>query len=141
MTTIYEIGKYLGDNVTELTLGTNLFLGDMPNDPDVCAAVFETGGFSPSMTFTGSGVPQLVHPGVMVWVRHTSFETGRELVEKVWQKLSQIVNESLANEDAGTTLYQRVTPTGSAAMMRRDELRRVVFTANFETVKVLSEVV
>jgi hypothetical protein len=138
---VYEIGKYLSDNVSDLTLGTNLFLGDLPDQPDVSAAVFETTSVAPTMTFGGTGIPQMERPNVMVWVRHTSYSSGRAIAEKVWQKLSQIANESLTNEDAGTTLYQRVDPLGSPALMHRDEQRRVVFTINFETHKVLSTTV
>jgi hypothetical protein len=141
MSTVFEIGTFLGSNVAALTLGTNLFLGDLPDQPDVCVAVFETGGVEPTMTFSGTGIPQMERPGVMVWVRHTSYSSGRTLAESCWQELAQIANESLANADSGTTLYQRVDPQGSPALMSRDELRRLLFTMNFDTHKVLSSTV
>ncbi len=141
MSTVYEVGAYLNTNVSDLTIGTNLFLGDMPDTPDVCAAVFESTSAGPTMTFGGTGIPQLESPNVMLWVRHTSYATGRALMETCWQKLSQIANENLTNEDAASVLYQRVEPMASPVLMSRDDLRRVLFSANFETVKALSSTV
>ena len=45
-----EIGTYLAANVTAttLTLGTNLFLGRLPDTPNTCGAIFETGGLTPA---------------------------------------------------------------------------------------------
>jgi hypothetical protein len=39
-----------------LTLGGNLFLGQMPNAPDLCLAIVEYGGGPPTMTFGGGNV-------------------------------------------------------------------------------------
>jgi hypothetical protein len=43
-----EIGTYLVSTVTAqtLVLGTNLFLGRLPDTPDICVAVIETAGQS-----------------------------------------------------------------------------------------------
>ena len=44
-TVIDEIGTRLATAISG-TLGTNVFQGMMPPTPDVCAAVYETGGLS-----------------------------------------------------------------------------------------------
>jgi hypothetical protein len=53
-----EIGTYLAATVTDtaLTLGTNLFLGRLPDTPDTCVALFETGGLTPAETMGGSSL-------------------------------------------------------------------------------------
>jgi hypothetical protein len=141
MSTVYEVGTYLGTNVSGLTLGTNLFLGDMPEDPDICATVYESTSAGPIMTGGGTGVPQMEQPNVMLHVRHTSYATGRSLMETCWQTLSKIENENLTNESAANVLYLRVQPLGSPVLLARDEQRRTLFTVNFATVKALSTTV
>ena len=56
MATILEsIGDYLVTNSLG-TLGTNLFLGTLPESPDVCTAVFENSGTPPAFTMGTGGI-------------------------------------------------------------------------------------
>ena len=43
-----DVGTFMAANVTavSLTLGTNLFLGRLPESPDTCVAIYETAGSS-----------------------------------------------------------------------------------------------
>ena len=56
MATILEsIGDYLVTN-NHGTLGTNLFLGTLPESPDACVAVYENAGSSPTFTMGSGGI-------------------------------------------------------------------------------------
>lgn len=50
------------------TLGTSLMLGRMPDSPDVCVALFEDQGMSPSQVF-GTGVYGIDRPRLRVFTR------------------------------------------------------------------------
>jgi hypothetical protein len=50
------------------TLGTNLMLGRLPDDPDACVALFESTGMSPSHVM-GSSVAAIDRPRIRVVCR------------------------------------------------------------------------
>ena len=64
MPTILEsIGDYLqntssafGAHASQGTLGTTLFLGTLPESPDVCTAVYENSGTPPAFTMGSGGI-------------------------------------------------------------------------------------
>ena len=45
--TLVELGTKVAALIS-YTEGTNMFLGTLPSTPDVCAAVYETGGTAPT---------------------------------------------------------------------------------------------
>ena len=50
MTMLSDIGTKLAAasiSTQDLTLGTNLFLGRLPESPDTCVAIYQTGGLAP----------------------------------------------------------------------------------------------
>ena len=74
MALLTDVSTYLASTVTDATLvvGTNLFLGRLPEDPDTCVAIYETMGQSPDNTFGGSTVPVFENPRIQVVTRATA---------------------------------------------------------------------
>jgi len=61
-----DVGTYMAANVTDvtLTLGTNLFLGRLPESPDTCVAIYETAGTAPTDVFGANTAPPIENAGV-----------------------------------------------------------------------------
>lgn len=133
MSILLDLGTYL-DGATiataDLTLGTNLFLGREPADPDTCVTLYETGG-RPADDFFGDGTaPALERPGLQVRVRASGYSTAAALAGDVWQALAKVSNDTLSG-----TLYQRVMPLQSPFAFDRDDRDRMVFAANFDVIR------
>jgi len=114
----------------DLTLGTNLFLGREPADPDTCVTLYETAGAPPDDFFGDGTTPTLENPGLQVRIRAASYATARALADDVWQNLSKVSNDTLTS-----TLYQRIVPVQSPFALERDDRDRIVFAVNFDVVK------
>ena len=125
-----EIGDYLDANVGALTLGTNLFLGRMPETPENAVAVYEPSSAPPSYSLGGSGVPDLERPRIQIHVRNTVYATGRSLAYTIWVAMNQIVSETL-----GTTYWLRVESVDSPHFLMRDANDRPIFNMNFQGLK------
>lgn len=133
MTLLVDVGVRL-DTATivtaDLTLGTNLFLGREPADPDTCVTLYETAGAAPVDFFGDDTTPTLENPGLQVRVRAAGYATARALAGDVWENLAKVTNDTLSG-----TLYQRIAPVQSPTPLMRDDRDRIVFVANFDVVK------
>jgi len=123
----------LADRLTSAsvaTVGTNLFIGLMPNSPDVCVALYEYAGSAPLEVFVNND-ETLERPSVQVMVRATrnDYPTARALVENVRDTLTEIVNE----EVSGVT-FLRVNQNSSINAVGTDENDRPLFTLSLMTV-------
>lgn len=67
MAMLDELGAYLQTNSAG-TLGTNIMLSRLPDDPDACVAIFESAGIGPSYVM-GDGVAAMDRPRLRVWCR------------------------------------------------------------------------
>ena len=67
-TVLEAVGTIIDTNSATLTLGTNLFLGKMPESPDLCVAVYEYAGTQPLATFGATAI-EVDRPSVQVVVR------------------------------------------------------------------------
>ena len=130
-----ELGTYLAANVTHttLTLGTNLFLGRMPETPDTCVAIIETSGQSPIEAMGGSTLPAYTRPRAQILVRAADYATASGLAEDIFKKLTLIDNESLSG-----VYYLRVEGLQSPFYLDRDGQERAVFSCNYQTSRVLA---
>lgn len=130
-----ELGTYLAATVshTSLTLGTNLFLGRLPDTPDTCVGVIETGGQSPVEAMGGSTLPAYTRPRAQLLVRAADYATASGLAEDCFKKLSLIDNESLSG-----VYYLRVEGLQSPFYLDRDGQERAVFSCNYQTSRVLA---
>lgn len=130
MTTLIDIANYLDAQVGGLTLGTNLFVGRMPDDPDACVAVYEYGGVAPTNTM-GGGAPVLQNPSIQVRVRATSYAAAEATANLCFAALEAIIDETI-----NTTRYNRVTAIQSPFPLERDPDDRIVFVQNFDVKRV-----
>ena len=64
MALLTDVGAYLDAQVSaaSLTAGTNLFYGRLPEVPDTCVALYETGGGVPDDTMGNNSAPVFENP-------------------------------------------------------------------------------
>jgi len=131
---LVDMGVYLNATYSSLyagkyALGTNLFLSLMPEDPDVCMAVYEQAGVQPVITF---GATQITQPAMQVITRHTSYETGRVDAQEMFEIFVDIAEQTI-----NSNTYHRIAPIASPAMYQRDNNNRVLFSTNFSVMRVI----
>jgi hypothetical protein len=118
-----EIGTYLQAQGIG-TLGADLFLGLMPDQPDNCIALFEYAGSPPAMHWSGE------YPGLQVRVRGTSYEAARSKIGEVINKLHGLHEQMLSG-----TRYLLIWAKGSVEILKRDANNRVELFVSFEIIK------
>ena len=134
MSLLSDVGTYLNAasiSTADLTLGTNLFLGRLPDSPDTCVGLIQTGGLAPTDTY-GTSYPPLETQGLQTLVRAASYATGEALAVDVFKSLLSVENENLTS-----TLYLKIEANQSPFALERDEQERVVLSCNFNVVKAL----
>ena len=102
MSLLTDIGSFLDSasiSTQDLTLGTNLFLGRLPESPDTCVALVQTAGVAPTDTF-GTSFPPLENQGLQTLIRATSYATAESLAVDVFKALAAVENATLTS-----TLY------------------------------------
>lgn len=116
------------------TYGVDLFLGTLPSDPSLCCALIEYGGEPPLRTQNEGAAHSSAQggerPRFQLLCRATDYETGRSLIQSIWEVLDAIVNEEIVG-----TFYQRVSAVQQPFLLERDENDRWVFVANFTATK------
>lgn len=113
------------------TVGTNIFLGRLPDDPDKCLALFESpvqGG--PQDTFGRDTAPVYELPGLQVQSRAATYTEARSFIQSAWNELVKIGNETLT-----ATYYLRCEPLESPVPLDRDDAERMKFKADFRVWK------
>jgi hypothetical protein len=118
-----DIGNYLQAQGIG-TLGTNIFLGMMPDEPDNCIALFEYAGSPPDLHWNGE------YPGLQVRVRNKSYAAARTKIEEVAKKLHGLHEQTLSG-----TRYLLIKARGSPEVLKRDNNNRVELFVNFEIIK------
>lgn len=132
MTMLSDIGTKLAAatiSTQDLTLGTNLFLGRLPESPDTCVAIYQFAGLSP-IDQLGSAAPNLEVPSLQVRCRATSYATAEALANDVWGVLVLILNQTLTS-----TRYLRIEAQQSPFPLERDTQDRVIFVSNYNVIK------
>ena len=118
-----EIGAYLAtQNVG--TVGTDIFLGLMPDQPDNCIALFEYAGSPPDLHWNGE------YPGLQVRVRNKSFAAARTKIGEAMTALHGLHEQTLSG-----TRYLLIKARGSPEVLKRDANNRVELFVNFEIIK------
>lgn len=112
------------------TPGVNLFIGLMPNSPDVCVALYEYAGEQPLEVMVDNAAT-LERPSVQVMARATrnDYPTARQLIEDVRDTLTAITNEEIS----GVT-FLRVNQNSSINAVGTDDNDRPLFTLSLTTV-------
>ncbi len=101
-----------------------IILGQMPDQPDNCIALYEYAGFPPDLHWNGE------YPGLQIRVRDIGYENGKERIERIVQILHGLNEKMLAGER-----YLLIKAKGSPAMLKRDASGRVEFVINFDVIK------
>ena len=128
MSLLSDVATYLDSQLASLTLGTNLFLGRLPDGPDTCVALIESGGMAPSATMA-DGKPLVSRPRIQVFVRAKAYSDAETLASSVWNALEGVLNENLT-----ATRYYNITAVQSPFSLERDAQDRQVMTQNFQVI-------
>jgi hypothetical protein len=127
MATILEsIGDYLVTN-SHGTLGTDIFLGTLPESPDACIAVYENAGSSPTFTM-GSGGIVIDYPMIQIICRagREDYPTARDKAENIRVLLAQVLEQTISNIHV-----MRIEPMGSINQLGVDPKYRPLISVNF----------
>jgi len=135
MATILEsVGDYLqntasafGAHASQGTLGTNLFLGTLPDSPDACVAVYENAGSSPAFTM-GSGGIRVDYPMLQIITRATreDYPTARDKAETIRTLLASVLEQTVSSIH-----IMRIEPMGSVNQLGVDPKYRPLISVNF----------
>lgn len=106
-----------------LTFATDLFVGQMPDSPDKCICVYDTGGYDPE-----SGTERYEKPTVMVTVRgaRMGYVAGWALAQDIKDVLHRLHNETW-----NSTRYIAIWCVGDINHIGFDQNQRPKFTINF----------
>ena len=133
MPLLQEIGDYLTSQGVG-TLGTNMFLGYLPDAPNTAGAIYPTGGITAVHAFApGPGQAKAQRPSVQIVWRSTSFQTADTKIRQIWALLDGLPERTL-----GGTRYQSIEAVADPALMNRDEQGRTIMVANFYIAKDVS---
>ena len=118
-----EVGTYLQTQGIG-TLGADIFLGLMPDQPDSCIVLFEYAGSPPDLHWNGE------YPGLQVRVRNKGYAAARTKIGEVIDKLHGLHEQTLCG-----TRYLLIKARGSPEVLKRDNNNRVELFVNFEIIK------
>lgn len=119
-------------------VGTTIHIGLLPETPDACAAIFETGGLAPEFNFGTSGL-DFETPAVQVICRGApaDYATPRANATLAYEGLAKIEAETVSG--GGTSaFYHWVHPQQAPFLMARDANGRVLIACNYLVEKELS---
>lgn len=131
--TIVEVANFVA-TACSLTVGTDLFMGRLPDNPDACGAVFEYQGKAGDYVL-GSADPILEHPRVQIAFRGDPFdyETPRDLAETAYQAAAALAHQTLTS-----TRYLVMEPLQPPFLLKNDKNDRPVIAFNCQISKALS---
>ena len=129
-----DVATYLAANSTRLTVGVNLTKAYMPDTPDTCTTVFETGGYVPiHFLTTGTQTRMYESPSIMVHSRSTDYQTVRTVIDDVFTVLDGVNNRGLPTTTG--THYVSIDAVQSPFLVTRDQNDRFVMSVNFDVTK------
>jgi hypothetical protein len=135
MATILEsVGDYLqntasafGAHASQGTLGTNIFLGTLPDTPDACISVYENAGSSPAFTM-GTGGIVIDYPMLQIVCRagREDYPTARDKAETIRVLLASVLERTVSGIH-----IMRIEPMGSVNLLGVDPQYRPLVSVNF----------
>lgn len=126
MAFLQDIGEYLED-LGVGTVGTNLFLGEMPESPNSCIALYQYAGETPITTHDGGVIEK---PGLQVKVRDPVYATGMAKIGSIFDALHKLANTRLEG-----TGYLSFFAVQSPYPLGRDASNRMEWVQNFIVTK------
>lgn len=108
----------------------DLFIGLMPNQPDVCIAIYEASGAAPLEVMVDNEAT-LERPMVQILTRagRNDYPTARALAASVQNELVKITNE-----DVSGTRFLRVHAMSSINAVGPDDNHRPIFSLQLQVV-------
>jgi hypothetical protein len=120
-----EFAAFLDSSSTRFTVGTNLWVNWMPDEPDTAATIYETGGLAPVQRF-GNDLPAFERPGFQMICRAAASSSARANIHAAWTLAQQVANEELSSKT-----WLRIEPLQSPFFLERDPRGRYVYAVNF----------
>ena len=113
--------------VGSLVFATNLFIGTMPELPDLCVGLYDTGGLGGDEAQSGTW-----YPTFQVRVRGAvgGYQAGYELAQSIRDALHQLTNQTFNG-----TRYIYIFASGDILYIGKDDKDRPLFSINFRTAK------
>lgn len=133
MSVLAELGSFLQSRGIG-TVGTDLFLGTLPDAPDACGALREYSGPPPEVGFGSPGLA-FETPAVQVVFRGApnNYPAPRAKAEAAYRALAELQVSSVSGAD-----YLMVTPQQAPFLLERDDKVRPVIVFNVHCYKRLS---
>jgi hypothetical protein len=135
MPTILEsVGDYLqntssafGAHASQGTLGTNIFLGALPETPDACVAIYENAGSSPTFTMGNGGI-RIDYPMLQIIARASreDYPTARDKADTIRILLASVLEQTVSGVH-----IMRIEPMGSVNLLGVDPKYRPLVSVNF----------
>jgi len=107
------------------TFGTNMYVGEMPDSPDACIAVYDTGGGQPAPNYTYD------YPSIQVLVR--GGRAGTTTYKDTWDiaKLVMDALHGLNEETWNGARYIQIIANSDIIAVGKDESKRPLFSIHF----------
>ena len=102
--------------------GTDLFISLMPETPDACVSIYDTGGMDPILNYVYD------YPTVQVRIRGAIFG-----YQNAWDKAKEVKDalHGLTNETWNSTRYIQIGCVGDIMFIHYDDNNRPTLTVNF----------
>jgi hypothetical protein len=128
-----DVAAWIASLNVGLTVGTNLFRGDLPPTPTHAVGLFESPGPAPTTSFSGV---EMERPHVQVLVRDADYDVGRVLLERIHQAALGFRARAIS----GQGVLLAIMPIGTPGFAFREETpdKSPVFSLNLEVWKPLS---
>lgn len=128
MAALVELGQRL--QVAGIgTLGTDLFLGFMPDSPDIVTCLYEYAGSGPEDTFGVDDLPYNDKLNIQVRCRGSlrGYQEAHDKATAVFENFTLI-----SNEDVGGAYYFRVKKINGPYLLYVDQQDRPIIVCNYE---------
>jgi len=112
------------------TVATNLFIGIMPDSPDLCVALYEYSGASPLEVLRDNDAT-LERPSIQVMTRgaRNDYPAARTLIENVRDSLTSITDQTIS-----TVRFLRVHHQSAINSLGTDENERPEFSLSLQAI-------
>jgi hypothetical protein len=129
MGTILEAVAFLLAANGHGTIGTDLFMGEMQDEPDVCRAVFESPGTKPIKTM-GPGSYRVDRPRTRVVVRgaRDDYPGARDEAKEI-----RLLLDGISEQPVDGFYIHEIASMGGVEPLGKDSDDRPLFAVDFET--------
>lgn len=123
-----DIAQFLNDNSSlGIVLGTDLFFGRLPDQPDNCVGVFDNPGDPPMLTLD-KATSNYFYSSVSVRVRDSDYTTGWQ---KMWDILTYLHGLGQLNCPDASAYYGVIKAMNDPQVLYWDRNDRAIFFINF----------